>query len=60
MSNDQYRNRFNAEYERRTGITFDDAGGTDEEIGDYQYNGYTPSQAVSSEIARYDLTDAGV
>lgn len=57
MSIEQFTTEFLAEYARRTRISFEEGGGSDDEIERYFDSGYSPSQAVSAEIQRYGLAD---
>ena len=48
---------FNAEFKRRTGITWSDAGSTDRDATDQYYPQQDVSEAVSHHIWKHELTD---
>lgn len=57
MEKDQWVAEFCAEYQRRVGITIEDAGSSSEEIAERYWPGFTPLEAVLHQIDKYDLMD---
>lgn len=51
---------FLQEYLRRVGVTWEDAAGDEETAQQYHADGFTPTLAVTAEVRRYGLADAGV
>lgn len=57
LDKDQWLTVFKAEYLRRTGITFEDGGGTAEEAVDRYWPSDCPLDAVLHQIDKYGLDD---
>ena len=51
---------FEKKYEERTGLSWQDGGGDDEEMERYYDNNFTPNDAVQHQMDKYDLDDVRV
>lgn len=57
MTENEWLVKFKAEYLRRTGITFENGGGTNEEAISRYFPNYDPVDAVLHQIEKYGLDD---
>jgi hypothetical protein len=56
---EEWLRRFKSEYRRRTGMTWEDSGSTDEDALSY-HPSFSPLSAVLHQIEKYDLIDITV
>ena len=59
MNKAKWLDMFLREYLKRTGITYGEGGGINDEAVEKYFESHSPTEAVSHEIIKYDLEEIG-